>query len=76
MSYRLALCFLRGLPTTESSGKLAPKTLLGRVWFEVDVSMSAGGVAPTEVLPTEAGDRRELAFRGSAECWRFSCHLS
>jgi hypothetical protein len=68
MSYRLALCFLRGLPTTESSGKLAPKTLLGRVSFEGAVSTSAGGVAPTEVLPIDAGDRRELAFRGSAEC--------
>jgi len=68
MSYKLALCFLRGLPTADSSGK-PPKTLLERVGFATDlVSMSAGGVAPREVVPMEPGDLRELALSGSAEC--------
>jgi hypothetical protein len=66
MSYKLALCFLRGLPTTASSGRLVPKTLLESVGAAA--STSAGGVAPREVLPIEPGDLRELAFRGSAEC--------
>jgi hypothetical protein len=78
MSYKLARCFLRGLPTTESSGRLPGKTLLESVWFEVAVvSVSAGGVAPRDVVPIDPGDRREIAFSGSAECWRLSykCEL-
>ena len=73
MSYKLARCFLRGLPTTESSGRLPGKTLFVSVWFDAAVaSNSAGGVAPREVVPIEPGDRREVAFSGSAECWRLS----
>lgn len=66
ISYKLARCFLRGLPTTASSGTLAPKTLLESVWL--GASGSAGGVAPIEVVPIEPGDLRELAFSGSWEC--------
>jgi len=33
-------------------------------------SASVGGVSPT--LPVEAGDFREVAFSGSAECCRLS----
>jgi hypothetical protein len=74
ISYRLARCFLRGLPTTESSGKLAdPKTLFDKVALGPEpVSVSAGGVAPRDVVPIDPGDLRELAFKGSAECWRLS----
>jgi hypothetical protein len=58
----------------ESSGTLPPKTLFGRVAFAAEVgSVSAGGVVPTEVVPIEPGDLRELEFNGSAECWRLSC---
>jgi hypothetical protein len=69
MSYKLALCFFRGLPTTESSGRLPLKTLLDRVALGPElVSISAGGVSPRDVLPIEPGDLREFAFSGSAEC--------
>ena len=75
MSYRLALCFLSGLPTTLSSGKLAPKTLLDSVGAAGAGSTSAGGVAPTEVVPIDPGDFLEFAFSGSAECCRLSYNL-
>jgi len=64
---------LSGLPTTLSSGKLAPKTLLDSVWLAVGAgSTSAGGVASTEVVPIDPGDFLEFAFTGSAECCRLS----
>jgi hypothetical protein len=73
MSYKLARCFFKGLPTIDSSGKLVdPKTLLDRIGAAAEPSVSAGGVAPIEVVPMEPGDLRELVFRGSAECWRLS----
>jgi hypothetical protein len=54
---------------TESSGTLAPKTVLGRVAFAAELaSTSAGGVVPTDVVPIEPGDLREPEFNGSAEC--------
>lgn len=60
---------MRGLPITESSGANVPKTLLGSVGVAVEPeSCSAGGVVPTDVLPIEPGDLRELEFNGSAEC--------
>lgn len=65
-SYKLALCFLRGLPTTESSGRFAPKTLLERRGG-IEAGSAGGGVAPWELVP-DAGDLRALEFRGSAEC--------
>jgi hypothetical protein len=61
---------LRGLPTIESSGKLAePKTLFDSVALDAEpVCISAGGVASRDVVPMDPGDLRELAFNGSAEC--------
>jgi hypothetical protein len=54
---------------TESSGRQAPKTLLGRVALAAGLrSRSAGGVVPTDGVPIEAGDLREFALNGSAEC--------
>jgi len=65
-SYKLALCFLRGLPMAESSGRFAPKTLLERRGGMAAGSVG-GGVSPWELVP-DAGDFRVLEFRGSAEC--------
>lgn len=62
--FRLALCRLRGLPILLSSGKAPPKIVLERVAIAFG-SESAGGVAPTEVLPIDPGDGR---FKGSKEC--------
>ena len=48
----------------ESSGTF-PKTLLER--RGAAIAGSGGGVAPWEFVP-DAGDLRELGFKGSAEC--------
>lgn len=44
-SYKLARCFLSGLPIIESSGRFAPKTLLARRGA-AEIGSVGGGVAP------------------------------
>lgn len=69
----VARCFLRGLPMTESSGRVVlPNMLLVMSMAGVAVGASvAGGVTVPEGVPADTGDWRAPP-RGSAECWRFS----
>lgn len=70
----VARCFFRGLPMTESSGRVVlPNMLLVMFMAGVAVgtSVAAGGVTVPEGVPVDAGDWRAPPM-GSAECWRFS----
>lgn len=69
----VARCFLRGLPMTESSGRVVlPNMLLVMFMAGVAVGASAtGGVTVPEGVPADTGDWRAPPM-GSAECWRFS----
>lgn len=70
----VARCFFNGLPTTESSGRMALLNIV-LAMFNAGVvadDSTGGGVAVPTGVPVETGDSRAPA-RGSAECWRFSC---
>jgi len=74
-SAKLGRCFLRGLPTTASLGKLLPNTppdAPGMGWPPVVF----GGVSSPPKGPA-LGDLRDVleapALSGSAECARLSC---
>jgi len=76
---RLARCFFSGLPivAAASSGGPILKILGASVAALPSVLVGDGDLAAGEsVSVIEAGDLRDAALRGSAECARLSCFVS